>query len=126
MGRLDKSIPIIMNLIFASVFSIHIAIIGYRSVYPENPSVRVYDKDLKDIEFPLSFKICVSEKANALKRYQKIGYEDIFNFFEGRPIYNESFFGWAGRDRNKPTLGTVKGQSIIVKLESEVPKSRPK
>ena len=109
MERFYKSITKIVNLIFAIVFFIHIAIIGYRSVYPESPSVRVYDQDLKDIEFPLSFKFCLREQYDALKRYNKIGYFDKWAFFEGRPNYNKSYYGWAGRDRNKSTLGTVTG-----------------
>ena len=109
MESFHKSIPKIVNLIFAIVFFIHIAIIGYRRAYPENPSVRVYDKDLKDIEFPLSFKICVREQYGVLQRYQDIGYYDIYAFFRGQPSYNRRYFGWAGRDRNKSTLGTVTG-----------------
>ncbi len=107
MESFAKLIPIIVNFIFASVFSIHIAFIGYRSVYPENPSVRVYETDLKDIEFPLSFKICLRE--HGFKRYQKVGYENTWSFFNGQPNYNKNYFGWAGRDRNKSTLGTVTG-----------------
>ena len=106
-----KSIPKIVNLIFAIVFFIHIAIVGYRRAYPGNPSVRVYDKDLKDIEFPLSFKICFREQdVNVKKRYRKIGYYDIYAFFRGQPNKGSRYFGWAGRSRkNKSTLGTVTG-----------------
>lgn len=109
MEGFHKSIPKIINLIFAIVFSIHIATIGYLRVYPENPSVRVYDKDFKDIEFPSAFKFCLREQYGALKRYNKIGYLDKWAFFEGRPILHGGYFGWAGRDRNKSTLGTVTG-----------------
>ncbi len=109
MKSFHKSIPKIVNTIFAIVFFIHIAIVGYLGMYPEIPSVRVYDKDIKDIEFPLSFKFCLREQYDALKRYNKIGYFDKWAFFEGRPNYNKSYYGWAGRDRNKSTLGTVTG-----------------
>ena len=113
MEGFHKSIPKITNLIFAIVFFIHIAIVGYLRVYPENPSVRVYDKDFKDIEFPLAFKFCLREQYGALKRYKKIGYFDKWAFFQGLPIFNAinngGYYGWAGRDRNKSTLGTVTG-----------------
>ena len=109
MKNFHKSIPKIVNLIFAIVFFIHIAIVGYRRAYPENPSVRVYDKDLKDIEFPLSFKICVREQNDVKQRYQKIGYKHNDDFFRGQPSDDTQYFGWAGRGRNKSTLGTVTG-----------------
>ena len=109
MESFHKSIPKIVNLIFAIVFFIHIAIIGYRRAYPENPSVRVYDKDLKDIEFPLSFKIRVREQNDVKQRYQKIGYKHNDDFFRGQPSDDTLYFGWAGRGRNKSTLGTVTG-----------------
>ena len=112
MKSVNKFIPTIVNLIFANAFLIHIAIIGYWRVYPENPSIRIYYKDLKDIEFPFSFKICVREQKHAAQRYKKIGYKEIFLFFEGRPDYNASTLGWAGHGRNKSTLGTVTGFMI--------------
>ena len=108
MESFHKSIPKIVNLIFAIVFFKHITIIGYLRAYPDNPSVRVYDKDLKDIEFPLSFKICLRELNRDL-RYQQNGYNDIYAFFRGQPSYGRRYFGWPGRDENKSSLGTVTG-----------------
>ena len=107
MINFHKAIPKILNLIFAIVFFIHVAILGHQRVYPENPSIRVYDKELKDIEFPLSFKLCVRDQdQQSSKRYQNIGYKDIFQFFEGRSYYNSSYVGWTGGDRNKSTTVT--------------------
>ena len=91
MKSFSKSIPIIVNLIFATVFLTHIAIIGYRRKYPENPSVRVFDKDLKDIEFPLSFKICIRK---ALKKALFLNFKKCDKWDRGSRRFQKMFRKW--------------------------------
>ena len=45
-------------------------------LYPENPNVKKYIKDLKDIEFPVILKLCF-EKENEDEILQAFGYNFI-------------------------------------------------
>ena len=81
----------------------------FRLVNPELPSIREYETNLKDIEFPISFKICLNDMNETYDRYHRLGYEDRKNFFLGRSKYNESHYGWNGHTEDGATIGTTKG-----------------
>ena len=100
---------LIVNLIFTIMFLIHIAIIEYNLQYPDYPSVRIYRKNLKDIEFPISFKLCLRELKNETLRYKNIGYYDNYHFYAGVSLFNRSHFGWNGFTQTHATLGSVEG-----------------
>ena len=81
----------------------------YRLVNPELPSIREYETNLKDIEFPISFKICLDDLNKTNDRYKKLGYEDDYHFFLGRSKYNKSHYGWNGHTEDGATIGTTEG-----------------
>ena len=83
----------------------------YRLVNPELPSFREYETKLKDIEFPLSFKICLNE-LKPDDRYKKLGYWSRSYFFLGRSKFNYSHFGWNGHTEDGATIGTTEGKKI--------------
>ena len=62
------------NIIFSIIFLIHITSIGYNILYPEVPETVVYNRNLKEIDFPMNFRICVHELYNSSSRYQRFGY----------------------------------------------------
>ena len=103
-----------LNLLFTIVCFGHIFFIGHKLTYPDNPSVKIYNRNLTEVDFPLSFKLCLSEQANASKRYLDIGYSNVYWFFEGKSKFGE-IFGWNGHLENNGTIGSVKGEdkSII-------------
>ena len=106
--QLKTRIPIFINTFFLLIFSIHASIIGFWIIYPENPSTKVYTKDVKDLDaFPLSFKICVRELTNPQYRYTKIGYDNIWSFFKG--TINGTSVGWASQTGKMSRQRTVKG-----------------
>ena len=106
MKRLNK----IIYFIFTSSFIVHIFFIGSRILQPDIPNVRVYRSPLKDIEFPLIFKICAYQIKNENERYKRAGYENYPAFYRGESMYNETLVGWGGHSQNFSNLGPVKGK----------------
>ena len=113
MSKFIRALPYLFNLSFALVFFAHAAIITYNILFPSNPSVKVYKKDLKDIDFPLALKLCVEERKDFHKRYQDLGYNSIYKFFRGMSRYESRWLGWSGHSSsgNGSTLGSVNGIS---------------
>jgi len=83
-------------------------------VNPELPTIHVINTNLKDIEFPLSFRICLNyihdderdmdiELYN-LDRYKKFGYDSGNTFYKGQSMFNKSLVGWNGHTENGDTL----------------------
>ena len=112
MKNIQQKVQIIINGFFTIVLLIHVLLIGENLMFPGNPNVRVERKDLKDIKFPLAFKLCVSSEndADEFENYKKFGYKSSHNFFRGASLFNESLLGWNGHTRNHSILGSVKGQ----------------
>ena len=55
---------------------------GFDNLNPEQPSVKHYKKQLKDIDFPLSFKFCLNNP-NLTSYLKSIGYKEIFGYLDG-------------------------------------------
>ena len=87
-----------------------------RLLHPELPSTRKSETDLKDIEFPLSFRICLHKLKDINKRYQKLGYKDVYKFFLGRSRFNNSFFGWNGHSEKGGIIASTEGYLIRKKV----------
>ena len=104
-----NSLVIISNLVIFCCCFVHISLNGYYILYPVWPEIKIRNRNLKDIEFPISLKVCVSEISNSYHRYSNLGYKDDFRFFEGRSFYNESLFGWAGHTKDGSTIGEISG-----------------
>lgn len=83
--------------------------VSYKLANPELPSIREYETNLKDIEFPISFKICLYNLNETYDRYHRLGYEDKMNFFLGRSKYNKSHYGWNGHTEDGATIGPTEG-----------------
>lgn len=69
----------LIKLILLSICVINSCSVVYRIIYPTLPSQRVYKKDLKNIEFPLSFRICLHELTNSPERYKGRFIKNIVN-----------------------------------------------
>ena len=79
-------------------------------MYPENPNIQVQRKDLKDIKFPLAFKLCESlQDKHRNTVYHNYGYKDAVTFFLGESVHNKSLRGWSGHTKNNSVFGSVKG-----------------
>ena len=72
-------------------------------VHPTQTTITVTERNLKDFQFPLLFKICFNPSFNKTAEAEA-GYSDYFN---GKSKHNSSLFGWAGHSEDGQVLGTV-------------------
>ena len=63
-----------------------------------------YKKDLKDLQFPMTFQICIQAMENVDDRYHKIGYARDKQLFSGESKFSKTLYGWAGHTKNHTTL----------------------
>ena len=110
---------IFLNFVFFCAFICHILIIAYGLRFPSIPSVKVYYKEMNNIEFPLIFKLCVRELKHSNQRYMKLGYADEMQFYYGlinpeNKTYDlnknseKKIIGWNGHT-NGSSVGSVEG-----------------
>ena len=110
MDRLLKGVLLVVNLMLLIACVVHVSVNGYYILHPQLPSIRIFKKRLIDIDFPLAFKICVSENSNSSDRYRNLGYSNSYNFFKGRSRFNRSLYGWSGHTENGLTIANVEGK----------------
>ena len=60
---------------------------------PNLPTVKFHEKHLKDIKFPLSFRICLQDLTRNTEKFMKIGYRNYNDFFRGQNRFNSSIIG---------------------------------
>ena len=104
-----KNFEKVLHTILIVSCIVHVLFICIQMFYPSLPEIRVYKKDLKDIEFPISFRICAHELRKGDEKFKKLGYKGIKDFFRGRSMFNKSLVGWTGHTENGSTIGTVDG-----------------
>ena len=107
-----KYIQFLIKILFTIVFIIHTSFIALKIWKPDVPEIRIIKKHLKDIELPLSFKLCVHDTENSRSRFQKYGYNYDYDFYRGKSMFNGSIYGWNGHNKFGFTVGPVKGESF--------------
>ena len=100
-----KILDYVLNFLFIAICCVHVGIIVYIFINPPNPDIKVYEQELKDIEFPVALILCVDKMNNSSQEYQDVGYEDLETFFTGFGKFNSNM-GWGGHLENGSTLGT--------------------
>ena len=101
-----------INVFFSVIFLMHISVLMYTILYPEIPEILVSKKNLNEIEFPMTFRICAFELNDTVSRYQSFGYAHYGDYFRGRSMFNDTLYGWAGHDHNGSVLGNVEGKMM--------------
>ena len=99
-----KILDYVLNFLFVAICCVHVGIIVYIFINPPIPEIKVYEQELKDIEFPVAFILCVDKIENSSQAYQDIGYEDLDTFFTGFGKVNGSL-GWRGQSENGSKIG---------------------
>ena len=113
--QLKSRSPIIINTIYTLLFFVHAAYIGYGIKYPDQPSTKLYSKDINELDvFPISFKLCVKELENPLERYKKVGYSNVWDFYKGLPDSSGSWVGWSGNNTGNNTRTSVEGTKFLL------------
>ena len=106
--RLTKVVHL-LNLVFTIMCLCHVSFTLYNAVNPPRPEIKVYDKALKDVPFPILFKICGKEIYNSSRRFKEYGYEDEWSFYTGTNSFSKSIVGWQGHTENNSTVENVRG-----------------
>ena len=106
-GKMINKVGTFLSTSFTIACLIHVAFIGYYIIYPELPDIKIYSKDLKDITFPLVFRLCAQEHQNPKEKYRKIGYDNSMEFFIGRSMYSWKHYGWNGHKKGNKVIGSL-------------------
>ena len=113
--KICNSITYIIHTTFIVVFFIHVTIVVISIFNPEIPDVESSQQTLDDIEFPISFRICIHDldlgdpKTNNQK-FKEAGYHNYYAFFKGRSLYKRSHYGFLGHLPNGSTkFGSFEG-----------------
>ena len=107
-----KKLIYLVNVVLLISCTIHVISIINSIFYPKLPTIRVFKRNLTDMEFPLSFKIC-AEGDKELKLYEELGYDNKKEFIRGRSKYNDSIIGWAGHTRDGSPFATIEGSNYM-------------
>ena len=102
----------IINFSLTLICIIHASVNFYNFLNPENPSVKHYRKQLKDIEFPVIFKICYEFSDDRI--FRKYGYYDVEDFFGGISGWNHSIIGWNGHTKNGTTMTMTSTHGVVI------------
>ena len=106
-----KLINFFMNLVLITACFVHLCYLGYYVLYPEFPTFTVYQKDLQDIDFPLTFRLCINEPNNGSERFKRVGYRTYASLFFGKSMHNDTVYGWKGHFKNGSTFKSVEGNN---------------
>ena len=113
MQGIEKLASLLLNFILGILCFSHIIILIYSEFHPNLPLIEIVEKDFNEIEFPLSFRLCVFDKENHDDKYKRFGYYKDNRFFTGQNMFNRSIVGWGGHTKNGSTLASVKGDKSI-------------
>ena len=98
----------VATIISVLTFITHISIIINNLLYPDLPTFKHYSKNLKDIDFPIAFRICAEKLQDEEQKFNSVGYRNMWDFFLGRSMHGHAY-GWAGHSKNGSIIGPVEG-----------------
>ena len=112
MGKNLTKLVYLVNFLFTIVCMLHVTQTLYSTIYPPYPEIKVFEKELKDITFPILFKICGKELRHASRRFNNFGYATESNFYGGISKFskNNTIVGWNGHTENGSTIGPLTGK----------------
>ena len=91
--------------------------IGYDMVYHKQVEHFVYEKSLKEVQFPLAIKLCLFRYKNYDAGFEKLGYEDVTSFYKGISKFPGNWTGWNGHTENGSTVAPVEGIFVMTYLD---------
>ena len=109
---MGKLLGYAINTFFIIICFVHVVKVIFMSAIPEFPETKMYGKQLKDIEFPIAFILCVTPD-DLSEKYKGRGYLDEEDFFTGQSRYNQFEYGWYGHYENGSTYATFEGSYIL-------------
>ena len=102
----------LLNIILITSCIIHVMFIFYNNSNPAIPEIILHNKNIMDVNMPLSFIFCLRNTNTELeeKKYMDAGYDSSFRFFAGTSMFNESVVGWLGHMENGSTYNSLDGR----------------
>ena len=99
----------ILSFILIVICIYHVSNIIYKNIYPDVPEILVYEQKLNEIEFPVSFLLCLNEFENDTQKYRKVGFNNVQDLFLGRRLnpnktLQQKTKGWKGHKVNGSVL----------------------
>ena len=77
--------------------------------YPNKVENFVFEKSLKDVQFPLAIKLCLIQSDIDNEIYENFGYKDQVSFYMGKSKFAKHLIGWNGHTKNGTTIAPVQG-----------------
>ena len=68
---------LLLNVLFLTFFIVHLSSIIYQILHPENPEVRIYKTNMKNLQFPVVIKICLKKNSNKDEEFFKEGFQNF-------------------------------------------------
>ena len=108
---LRNNLSQILNIVLIISCVVHVIFIIYNNSNPAIPEITVENKNILDVNMPLSFIFCLRNKNDKSEneKYQKAGYQSSYRFFSGTSMYNQSVVGWHGHMNNGSTYDSLEG-----------------
>ena len=99
----------ILSFILVVICIYHVSNIIYKNIYPDVPEILVYEQKLNEIDFPISFLLCLNEFDNDTHKYRKVGFNNVQDLFLGRRLnpnktLQQKTKGWKGHKVNGSVL----------------------
>ena len=111
---LRSNLSKIFNIVLIFSCVIHVMFIFYTNSNPAIPEIILHNKNIMDVNMPLSFIFCLRNTNTELeeKKYREAGYDSYLRFFAGTSMFNESVVGWLGHMENGSTFNSFDGKSV--------------
>ena len=89
---LERKFTLILNIVFVIICFIHLMFIFYNNSNPAIPEIILHNRNIKDVDMPLSFIFCLGNTNSEVdyEKYKRAGYSSIYKFFSGTSMYNDS------------------------------------
>ena len=106
-----------LNFILSLTCFFRVTTILFIYLNPEQTNVRRYEKNLQDIEFPVSLKLCFYYE-DEYAFFYNLGYKNVWKFFVGQSVFDTDLFGWHGHTANNETLFQSSTGKTILKVDN--------
>ena len=93
-------------------FIVQMFLLAHEQIHPSHTETTLQEKILGDIEFPVVFKICITNSFK-LEKVEEAGYSSVSQYFKGISKYDSSVYGWGGHRSNGTTGLGVQGRISI-------------
>ena len=101
-----KTLMILANIAFALILVVQLSYVLEGYFNPTTTRTWEEDVPLKDMDFPLVVKICITPAFNQ-SALVEMGYDNTASYLFGISRFNHSMVGWAGHTKDFRTKGSV-------------------